>query len=146
MDKTQIDQHELEQFEADAHEVLMLRDQRKKLETLEGKVKKRLMEFLEKYGEPYGEEGQHHAVELDPPIRGIGRLVRQTKSSVRVDETEAEAIARSYGIYERLFKQVWVLDEDAVMVALAEGLLGDDEVDRIFPRKVMYAFVPEKLK
>lgn len=137
---------DMEAFYEEAREMILLKEQKTNLERVEARLKKSLMETLRMRGKPYGPENQHLAIEFPEPIRGIARFVRQSKSSTSVDETEAEAIARSKGIYDRLFKPVMALDQDAVLVAVREGLISDEELALIFPRKEINAFVPEKEK
>lgn len=140
---TQLDQ---ERFERTAHELLILKANKAVLEKEETALKKTVMGDIEKYGTPSGSQGQHLAIKFTEPIRGFIGLLRQSKTSVSVDETRAEAIARQKGIYDRLFKMRPVLDQDAVMVAVAEGIISDAELEEIFPQRTTYALVPEKAK
>lgn len=133
-------------FLASAREMVLIREQKDRVSKREAQMKPQLMGILEKFGLPYGAEGQHQTIEFPRPIRGIARFVRQRKTFNEVDETKAEAIARRKGLYERLFQPVMTLDESAVVVAHEEGLLTDDEVEEMFPKKVQYAFVAEKVK
>ena len=135
-----------EDFLAQSREMILLREQKARLEAREAELKKDLMAVLEAVGEPYGPEGQHRSVTFPRPIRNIARFVRQTKSSTKVDLVKAEAIARSKGIYDRLFTMQPTLDQDAVMVALEQGLITDEELAEIFPKTTTYAFVVEKAK
>lgn len=136
----------METFNTQAREMILLREQKAKLEARESVLKKALMEALEEYGLPYGPEGQHRTISFPVPIRGIARFVRQSKTSTSVDEVRAEAVARMHNIYDRLFKMQPVLDQDAVMVAVMEGLITDEELAEIFPKKVSNAFIVEKVK
>lgn len=135
-----------EEYLKTSRELVILREQKKRLEEREGELKKVLMKVLEGSGEPYGPDGQHRTIAFPRAIRGISGFVRQTKVSTTVDSVKAEAIARHKGIYDRLFKPVPTLDQDAVMVALAEHLLTDDDLEEIFPKSVSYALVAEKAK
>ena len=137
---------QLERFLIDALKILLIQEQKKRLTDTEATIKANLMKTLEHYGAPYGPEGQHLSIKFPEAIRGYVRFVRQQKVSIHTDETKAEAIARSKGLYDRLFISMPVLDEGAVMVAREEGLLTDDEIAEIFPKKVIWAFVPEKAK
>ncbi len=139
-------QSEQEAFQQKAREMVLLREQKARLAAREADLKKVLMAYMERYGEPYGPSNQHRAVIFDKPIRGIARFVRQSKVTQMVDETRAEAIARKLGIYDRLFRPVMQLDEAAVMVAVQEGILTDRDLDEIFPKKTVHAFVAEKKK
>jgi hypothetical protein len=140
------DEHLFDKYLAEAREILTIKVQKATLDAREIVLKKTLMEILEKAGEPYGPNGQHRTIAFPAPIKGFARLVRQTKVSDGVDEVKAEAVARQKGIYDRLFKPVMALDQSAVMVAVEEGLITERELEDIFPRRVSYAFVPEKAK
>jgi len=137
---------EQEAFHQQAREMVLLREQKARLAAREAELKKSVMAYIERYGDPYGPSNQHRSVSFDKPIRGIARFVRQSKVSQLVDEVKAEAIARKLGIYDRLFKPVMTLDESAVMVALQEGVLTDHDLDEIFPKRTIHAFVAEKKK
>lgn len=136
----------MEQYLREGREMVLVREQKSRVEKREKEIKARLMDVLAAYGEPYGDEGQHRYVPFPKAIRGIAGFVRQKKTIHEEDSVEAEVIARQRGIYDRLFKPVMTLDEDAVMVAHREGILTDEDLDRMFPKKVQYAFVAEKAK
>jgi uncharacterized protein YicC (UPF0701 family) len=142
----QISPSEFDKYVDASREYITLKENKKALEKREGVLKKTLMEMLERYGEPVGSEGQHLSLRFVAPIRGIAAMVRQSRTSVSVDEAAAEALARRHDIYDRLFKPVMTLDQDAVMVAVEEGLLTDEELERIFPKKVVHSVVMEKEK
>jgi hypothetical protein len=141
-----MDEREMDSYLSKAREMLVLRENKAVLEQREKQLKSDLMDMLVEYGQPYGPEGQHRSIDFPGPVRGYVRLVRQSKSSVSVDGARAEAIARQKGLYDRLFKPVMTLDQDAVTVALLEGLISDSEMESIFPRKTSSAFVMEKEK
>jgi hypothetical protein len=132
------------EFQDRARTYLTYRRQRDDMTRLMDREKKPLMDVLASFGTE--DDKGHRRIKLDEPIHGIDAIVRQRKVAHSVDETEAEAIARAKGLYDRLFKSVMALDEDAVMVALREGLLSEQEVDRMFPKKESFALVPEKAK
>lgn len=135
-----------EQFMADAREMVLLKEQKTRLAKRETALKNTILKYLESYGQDSGIAGQHRRIEFPTPIRNIVAFVRQVRSSVGVDETVAEAIARDKGIYDELFRPVMTLDEEAVMVAVERGLLDEDDIARIFPRSTSVAFVMEKDK
>lgn len=142
----EMSEEQYEEFLRTAREMILVREQKTRIANRETELKGGLMDTLATYGDPYGPSGQHQTIEFPRPIRGIIRFVRQSKVSTDVDETKAEAIARQRGIYDRLFKPVMQLDDAAVLVALEEGLLTEADVEVIFPKKVIHAFVAEKDK
>lgn len=142
----QMSEEDYENFLREAREMILIREQKTRIANRETELKKDLMDALKVFGDPYGTSGQHQTIEFPKAIRGIVRFVRQSKTANEVDEEAAEAIARRQGIYDRLFKPVMTLDDAAVMVALREGILTDADVEAIFPKKTIYAFVAEKKK
>jgi hypothetical protein len=137
-----MDQRTVEDFDANAREMILLKEQKSRLEKREAELKKSLMAVIAEYGEEYG--GDHLTIRFAQPIRGYTGFVRQTRVSNGIDETAAEWIARSEGIYDRLFKPVMCLDEDALHLAIKEGVLKPEQVDSIIVRKVTHAFVMDK--
>jgi glycyl-tRNA synthetase beta subunit len=137
---------ELSRYVDQSREYIVLKENKTALEKREAVLKKSLMELLAKFGQPTGSEGQHRTIEFPSPIRGVVAMVRQQRTAIHVDDAAAEAIARKHGLYDRLFKPVMTLDQDAVMVAVEEGRLTDEELERIFPKKVVHSFVMEKKK
>lgn len=77
-------------------------------------------------------------------IEGFSSLKRERRVSHSVNETVAEEILKANGLYERCFDTVRVLNQDAVMGCLIEGLLTEEDVAEMFPAKVSWAFVPKK--
>jgi hypothetical protein len=142
----QMTEGQFENFLRMAREMILVREQKVRTAKREAELKGVLMEDLDAFGDPYGASGQHRTIEFPKPIRGIARFVRQTKVTTGVDETKAEAIARQRGIYDRLFKPVMTLDDSAVLVALQEGLLTEADIEEIFPKTTIHAFVAEKDK
>lgn len=142
----QFTQQDIDRITAEAREYVLLKEQQARLSKREKEIKGSLMKFLEAQGEPYGPEGQNRVFHLPIAIRGIASIVRQRRVSTLVDETAAEGIARTKDLYERLFPPKPTLDESAVFVAVEEGLINDEELERIFPKKVVHALVTEKDK
>jgi len=142
----QMSEEEYENFLRESREMILTREQKTRIANREAELKKVLMDALKIFGDPYGTSGQHQTIEFPKAIRGITRFVRQSKVVNEVNEEAAEAIARRQGIYDRLFKPVMTLDDAAVLVALREGILTEADVEEIFPKKTIYAFVAEKKK
>ena len=86
------------------------------------------------------------AQDLLGPIRNIIGLIRQAKVSSSADLRAAEALARTHNLYERWFPPVPTLDQEAVMVSFEENLITEEEFQRIFPKKTIYALTTEKKK
>ena len=133
-------------FEGLVRELIMLREQKASIAKREKDLREAVVPYLEEIGEPTGEMGQHLSYTLDEPIRGVNRVVWQERVTQTVDEDRAEAIARARNVYDDLFIMRPVLNEEAVIVALDDGLISDDDVAAIFPKKSTHALVLEKEK
>jgi predicted RNA-binding protein associated with RNAse of E/G family len=48
------------------------------------------------------------------------------------------------GLEDSLYKTIRVVDEDALMAALYEEVLTEEEVDEMYPPKVVWALVLKK--
>ena len=105
-------------------------------------LKAELAEAVDALGTP--DDRGHLWLDLSGNVEGFVALQRQKRVSQSLDEQTADRILSERGIRERCIKTVEVLDEDAVMAALYEGVLSEQDIDEMFPKKVVWAFVPTK--
>lgn len=108
--------------------------------------KKQVRDTLSSYIEEVGEEDDkgHLVYDLGGSVAGYKQLVRQRRVKRQLDEHVAERILGQKELTERCYRLVPVLDEDAVMQALFEGLLTEGDIDVMFPTTITWAFVPLK--
>lgn len=126
---------------------LTLRVQREALEDREGTLKKSLQEIIESSG--YEDDQGHFWLDLEEPVTvdGFGsvpRLKRERRVSVSFKEDTAEDILKSKGLYDKCTTLVPVYDEEEIRKAHFQGLLSDEDIDAIYPSKVIWAFRPIK--
>ena len=105
-------------------------------------IKSELSELVETEGEP--DEKGNLWLRLPHEVDGFTALQRQRKVSQSLDEDTAVEILKSKGLYDRCFTMMPILKEDEVMACLYEGLLTEEEVDSMFPKKVSWAFLTSK--
>lgn len=105
-------------------------------------LKTELSNFVDEFGE-FDAKG-HRVFELPEEIDGYVSLQRQRRVSQKLDPEEAERILKEKGLTNRCYQLLPVLDEDAVMSCLYEGLLTEEEVDTMFPKTETWAFIPLK--
>lgn len=113
---------------------LALKQEIKLLSERESELKKRLLTSVESMGEV---DAKGHTV-LD--VDGV-KLTKQRKTSNPLDMEVAEAILKEKGLEELCIKKVEVIDQDAIMAAYYKELLTEEEIERMLPLKVSYAFV-----
>lgn len=118
-----------------------LKEQMDLMSKRQSDLKAQLIEVVDAYGEV---DGKGHIVfEIDDEISGVGKLVKQRKTSKSLDMSVAETLLEDKGL-DTCFKTIKVLDEDAIMAAFYKGDLTEDEIDSMFPSKVTYAFLVNK--
>lgn len=126
---------ELQQYVSLKNEVDQLTDRR-------DTIKKRLMGHVEQNGEP-NEKGSI-VFEVNDDVTNTRAVVKQRRVSKVFDESTAKDLLESKGLYEKCTKTIVTLDEDEVMASYYRGELTDDDVDQMFPEKVVWALVLEK--
>ena len=105
-------------------------------------IKNEITELVDRLG--YEDDRGHRWLELDDAVGEYVSIQRQKRIIKSLDEESAEQILTDLGLRDRCLKTVEVLDEDAIMAALYEGLLTDQHIDQMFPSKVVWAFIPSK--
>ena len=83
-------------------------------------------------------------IQLPQEVDGFNSIIKQRRVTRKVDELKAEEIIAAHGLEETLYKTVRVVDEDALMAALYEEVLTEEEVDEMYPPKVVWALVLKK--
>jgi hypothetical protein len=63
-------------------------------------IRDQITPMIEKFGVPWGEKGQHKAIELGKPIDGCTALVRRANKSTFINVDRAEELAESKGFLE----------------------------------------------
>lgn len=105
-------------------------------------IKADLSELVDDIGEP--DEKGNLWLRLPHEVDGFTSLQRQRKVSQSLDEGIATDLLKEKGLYDRCYAMLPVLKEDEVMACLYEGLITEEEVDKMFPKRVSYAFLTSK--
>jgi hypothetical protein len=105
-------------------------------------VKNELMSVVEEQG--IEDDKGHLWLELPEEVDGYVSLQRQRRVSQKLDMDTAVALLAAKGLADRCIKPMPTIDEDEVMAALYEGLLTEDDIDKMFPKTITWAFVPSK--
>lgn len=106
-------------------------------------IKAELTELVDSEGTP--DEKGHLWISLPEEVEGYTSLQRQRKVSQTLDEEEATSILGEKGLSDRCYKMVPVLDEAEVMACLYDGLLSEEDIDKMFPKKISWAFLTSKV-
>lgn len=105
-------------------------------------IKKRLMAHVEQNGEA-NDKGSI-VFEVNDDVSKTKSVVKQRRVSKLFDEVSAKEILEAKGLYDKCTTTVVTLNEDAVMAAYYNNELTDEEIDTMFPEKIVWALVLEK--
>jgi len=104
-------------------------------------IKKELLSFVDANGL---EDDKGHKWCDMPKYGGFAGMQKQRRVSQTLDEAAAQELLREKGLSARCFQLKPVLDEEEVMSCLYEGLLTEEDIDTMFPKKVTSAFILTK--
>jgi hypothetical protein len=76
---------------------------------------------------------------FDSEIEGYSKIEKSGRRSRKIDELVAEEIIEAEGLGDELYKMVKTVDEEALMAALYEGKLTEEQVDLMYPIKTTWA-------
>lgn len=132
-----------DEFLNQTKEYAFIKAQLEYLEKQQKELREKLFERLDASGET--DDKGNLIIELPQEVDGYMSVVKQKRvSNNKVDEDVAEEIITSKGLEDTLYKTIRVVDPDAVMAALYNEELTEEEVDRMFPPKVTWALVLSK--
>jgi hypothetical protein len=83
-------------------------------------------------------------LELGSDVDGVVRLEKQKRVTRKLDADAAETILATNELEEDVYEVVRVVNEDKLMAAFYEGKLTEDELERIYPAKVVWALTTKK--
>ena len=101
-----------------------------------------LFENLDELGEE--DDKGNVVIELPEEVEGYSSVVKQRRVSRKIGEALAEEIITKHGLEDVLYKTIRVVDEDALMAALYEDVLTEEEVDDMYPQSITWALVLKK--
>jgi len=113
------------------------------MESRSKELREKLMAEVDANG--YEDNNGNIQLDFESPIDGVLRLEKQRRTSRKLDESVAMEILEEKNLVDDLTKLVRVIDEEAVMAALYEDKLTEEELDSMFPTTVTWALrTPKK--
>lgn len=111
------------------------------METRQKELREKLFVHLDEDG--YEDDKGNVLIELDSAIDGVVAIEKQRRTTRKLDEAVAEEIIARNSL-EDVYKTIRVIDEDALMATLYEGRITEEELDQMFPVKVVWALMTKK--
>lgn len=112
------------------------------METRQRELREKLFGAIEELG--FEDDKGNIQLELDQEINGIVRLEKQRRVSRKIDETVAEELIAELGLEDQLYKTIRVVDEDELMAAVYQGKITDEQLDAMYPPKIVWALMTKK--
>jgi len=129
-------------FETQARQYIFVKKQVDFFESELKKLREQIFEHVDTSGEVDGSGNLF--VELLSEIEGVKTIQKQRRVSRKINPEMADNIIMSKGLDGELYKTIQVIDEDALMAALYEGKLTEEEVELMYPEKVVWALILNK--
>jgi hypothetical protein len=129
-------------FGYQAKQYVFVKKQVEFFETELKRLKEKIFEHMDSEGEVDGSGNLF--VELDNEIEGVKTFQKQRRVSRKINPEMADNVIMSKGLESELYKTIQVIDEDALMAALYEGKLTEEEIELMYPEKVIWALVMNK--
>jgi len=129
-------------FGYQAKQYVFVKKQVEFFETELKKLKEKIFEHIDSNGELDGNGNLF--VELPTEVEGVKMFQKQRRVSRKIEEGVAEQIISDKGMEDELYKTIRVVDEDALMAALYEGKLTEEEIEQMYPEKIVWALVMNK--
>jgi hypothetical protein len=115
------------------------------IETMEARQKilrEALFARLDEDG--YEDDKGNVLIEFDAEIDGVVRIEKNRRVQRKLDESIADEIIAEHGLEDAVYEMKRVINEDALMASMYDGKVTEEEIDRMFPAKVIWALVTKK--
>jgi hypothetical protein len=106
------------------------------------KLREQIFEHVDTSGEIDGSGNLF--VELPSEIEGVKTIQKQRRVTRKINPEMADNVIMSKGLENDLYKTIQIIDEDALMAALYEGKLTEEEIELMYPEKVVWALILNK--
>jgi hypothetical protein len=124
-------------FQSQVAEYLRLRDSISFMETRKKELHAKIFAQIESEGEETSSGSV--SLYLDAPIGEVARVQKTRRTKRVLDETVADAIIEATGIGDDVYEMKRVINEGALMSALYEEKITEEQLDEMFPVKVTWA-------
>lgn len=129
-------------FSSQVREYIHVKSEIDSLETRRTDLRTSIFETLDESGEI--DDKGNIFVELPEVIEGYARVEKTKRVTRKVDEVAAEEILTANDLADEIYETVKVVNEDKLMAAFYEGKLTEDDLERMYPAKIVWALTPKK--
>jgi hypothetical protein len=131
-----------EDLESQVREYVKLKATLESLDARQKELREKLFVQIEENG--FEDDKGNVVLELASTIEEVVRLEKQRRVTRKIDETKADEIIADKNLGDEVYEMKRVINEDALMAAHYEGKISEDELDEMFPAKVVWALTTKK--
>ena len=125
-----------------AKQYVFLKSQLDYLEKQQKELRVKLFEMIDTDGEP--DSKGNIVLELPQEVDGYVAVTKQRRVTRKIDEEKAAEVIAENELEDSLYKTIRVIDEDALMAALYDDTLTEEEVEEMYPQSVTWALILSK--
>lgn len=129
-------------LETQISEYMKLKTSIEFMESRKSELREKLFSQIDEYG--YEDDKGNITLELGSEIDGIVRLEKSRRVQRKLDELTAERLIEELNLGEDVYKTVRVIDEDALMACLYQDKITEDQLEEMFPAKIIWALMTKK--
>lgn len=124
-------------IESQIREYALVKNSLDSLEERAKSLRDKIFDYLDNEGDE--SSNGNRILYFDSEIEGYNKIEKSGRRSRKIDELVAEEIIEAEGLSDELYKMVKTVDEEALMAALYEGKLTEEQVDLMYPIKTTWA-------
>jgi hypothetical protein len=129
-------------LESQVREYVKVKATLEQMETRSRELREALFAKIDAEG--YEDDKGNITLELDSAVEEVTRIEKQRRVTRKLDESIAEELIKERGIEDAVYKTIRVIDEDALMAQMYEGHISEEDIDQMFPSKVVWALMTKK--
>ncbi|CAB5219720.1 hypothetical protein UFOVP221_122 [uncultured Caudovirales phage] len=129
-------------LEAQVREYALVKATLESMEARQKVLREALFAKLDEEG--YEDDKGNVILELDSVIEGVVRIEKNRRVQRKLDEAVADGIIAERGIGDDVYEMKRVINEDSLMACLYSDKVTEEEIDMMFPPKVIWALVTKK--
>ena len=129
-------------LETQLSEYMKLKTSIEFMESRKSELRDKLFSQIDEYG--YEDDKGNITLELGSDIDGVVRLEKSRRVQRKLDELTAERIIEELSLGDDVYKTVRVIDEDALMACLYQDKITEEQLEEMFPAKIIWALMTKK--
>ena len=129
-------------LESQVREYIKLKATMESLESRQKELREKLFAKIDEDG--FEDDKGNVVLELAATVEEVVRLEKQRRVTRKIDEIKADEVIAEKQLGDEVYEMKRVINEDALMAAHYEGKISEEELDEMFPAKIVWALTTKK--